>query len=356
MHPVASQGSVPASKALGQGVFGSLLLAVFAYGCQKPPPADEKPPTPTAVQSAQEKKADDKPSGVPLSVAFNQWVGFAGMYIADERGLFKKHGVDVKLVPFSGPGDSIPPLLAGQIDVSLTTANNLALIAGKQPTAAKIIFMIDASDGADAIVASKSIKTMADLKGKKVAVTKGEINEMLLTLGLESVKLEEKDVTLADMSPDDAGAAFMAGKVDAAVTWEPWVSRAIEKNGHIVYSSKEPGAKDALIDVMAVSDKALASRKSDIDKFVAAFDEGVALVKTDPAGVKAILAKRLEAKPEDVDGMLSGARLYRFEENKTLLKDVLPGTLVKIDAFLTSHKLTTSKVGPELIASTVVTQ
>ena len=290
----------------------------------------------------------------PLNVAYNQWVGFAGMYIADELGLFKNHGVEVKLASFSGPGDSIPPLLAGQIDLSLTTANNLALIAGKQATLAKIVYVIDASDGADAIVATKAVKTIADLKGKKVAVTKGEINEMLLTLGLESVKLSEKDITLVDMSPDDAGAAFMAGKVDAAVTWEPWVSRAAEKIGHIVYSSKEPGAKDALIDVMAASDKALKTRSADIEKFVAAYDEGVGMLKSDPEKCKAILAKRLEAKPDDVTGMLSGAKIYTRAENKQLLTDVLPATLVKIDSFLRSHSLTTTQVGTELIARNIV--
>jgi NitT/TauT family transport system substrate-binding protein len=328
------------------------VVPLVAFACQKPAPSAGAEPS-AQVGAA---KPAAPPASEPLKVAFNQWVGFAGMYIADEKAFFEKHGIEVKLVPFSGPGDSIPPLLAGQIDISLTTANNIALVAGKQPTKAKLVYVIDASEGADAIVASASVKSMADLKKKRVAVTKGEINHMLLMLGLESVKLDESQISIVDMSPDDAGAAFMAGKVDAAVTWEPWVSRATEKGGHVIYSSKDPGAKDTLIDVIAASDEALAERKSDIEKFVLAFDEGVAFLKTQPAEARAILAKRLEAKPDDVEGMLSGARLYTRLENEKLLKESLPQTMAKVESFLKSHSLITRSIdSPQLISTALLT-
>jgi NitT/TauT family transport system substrate-binding protein len=331
-----------------------LLVAAFAalfglnFSCKKVAPPAPKPVAPAAA-------VEPKKPSTPLKVGFNQWVGFAGFFIADENGLFKKHGVEVELVPFSGPGDSIPPLLAGQIDVSLTTAHNLALMAGKQPTAAKLVYLIDASDGADAVVASHAIKSVAGLKGKKVAVTKGEINHMLLILALESAGLKEQAISLVDMSPDDAGAAFMAGKVDAAVTWEPWLTRAKEKKGHIIYSSHEPGAKDTIIDVMAASDKALAERKEDLKNFTAAFDEGVKFVTEQPAAAKAILAKRLDAKPEDIDGMLGGVHLYTLADNEKMLSDSLPATLAKVETFLKTHSLINHGIGGRELVATALT-
>jgi NitT/TauT family transport system substrate-binding protein len=324
-------------------LFIAVLLALVACKKPSPPPAHQEP---TAT------KAEPKKPAEPLKVGFNQWVGFAGLFIADEKGLFKKHDIEVNLVPFSGPGDSIPPLLAGQIDVSLTTAHNLALMAGKQPTAAKLVYVIDASDGADGIIAAHAIKSVAGLKGKKVAVTKGEINHMLLILALESAGLKEDAISLVDMSPDDAGAAFMAGKVDAAVTWEPWLTRAKEKKGHIIYSSRESTAKDTIIDVMAASDKALLERKDDLKNFALALDEGVKFLSEQPAEAKAILAKRLEAKPEDVAGMLEGVRLYTLAENEKMIPDVLPATLAKIEAFLKVHALISHGIGGrELVAA-----
>ena len=330
-----------------------LLLAVALtalLGCKK-----TAPPAPAPAPEAPKAAAEPKKPSAPLKVGFNQWVGFAGFFIADENGLFKKHGVEVQLVPFSGPGDSIPPLLAGQIDVSLTTAHNLALMAGKQPTAAKLVYVIDASDGADAIVASHAIKSVAGLKGNKVAVTKGEINHMLLILALESAGLKEHAISLVDMSPDDAGAAFMAGKVDAAVTWEPWLTRAKEKKGHIIYSSHEPGARDTIIDVMAASDKALAERKDDLKSFTAAFEEGVKFVTEQPAAAKAILAKRLEAKPEDIDGMLGGVHLYTLADNEKMLSESLPATLAKVEAFLKAHSLISHGIGGRDLVATALT-
>jgi NitT/TauT family transport system substrate-binding protein len=42
------------------------------------------------------------------------------------------------------------------------------------------------------------------------------------------------------MNPDDAGAAFAAGQLDVAVTWEPWITKVSgEKKGHVIFSSKD---------------------------------------------------------------------------------------------------------------------
>lgn len=346
----------PGHRPVGRRAVFTLAAGVLIalVGC-KAPASGEAPSQSTAelkpAPAASPAPGEAPRAAAPLKVAFNQWVGFAGLFLAEERGLFKAEGLEVQLVPFSGPGDSIPPLLAEQIDVSLTTANNLALIAGKQPAAAKVVYVIDASDGADGIVASQAVPSVAALKGKKVAVTLGEINHMLLMLGLESAQLAESDVTLVDMSPDDAGAAFMAGKVDAAVTWEPWLTRAKEKGGNVIYSSKEPGAKDTLIDVMTVSDRALAERSRELAAFTRGLDAGLAFLREQPAEAKAIVARRLEAKPEDVDGMLSGARLYTRAENQALLTGSLQATFGRIEEFLKAHSLITRGIEPAQLVS-----
>jgi hypothetical protein len=70
---------------------------------------------------------------------------------------------------------------------------------------------------------------------------------------------------------------------------------------------------------------------------------------------KAILAKRLEAEPDDVDGMLSGARLYTLAENRSLLTNSLPTTMGRIESFLKSHALITQGIaGPGLVSTALV--
>lgn len=71
-------------------------------------------------------------SAEPLRVGHDYWIGYNGVFIADEMGFFEDEGVEVDFTSFSGPGDSLPPLIAGHLDLNPTTLHNLALIAGKQ--------------------------------------------------------------------------------------------------------------------------------------------------------------------------------------------------------------------------------
>ena len=76
----------------------------------------------------------------------------------------------------------------------------------------------------------------------------------MLQKALEKAGLTEKDIQLVNMNPDDAGAAFAAGKIDVAVTWEPWITKASgDKKGHVIFSSKE--TPNLILDVLAISTK-----------------------------------------------------------------------------------------------------
>src|SRR5690242_1102731 len=112
-------------------------------------------------------------AGTPIKVGYNQWIGFAQAYVAKDKGIFARHGLDVELVAFPGPGDSLPPLIAGHLDLTLSCPDNVVLLHGTESDAVVSVFQIDTSAGADGIVAKKSIKSAKDLKGKKVAATVG---------------------------------------------------------------------------------------------------------------------------------------------------------------------------------------
>ena len=80
-----------------------------------------------------------------------------------------------------------------------------------------------------AATASSRIRTsrrIADLKGKNVAVNEGSVSEFYLNVLLGKAGLKESDLNTVNMTASDAGGAFVAKRVDAAVTWEPWLTRA----------------------------------------------------------------------------------------------------------------------------------
>ena len=110
---------------------------------------------------------------------------------------------------------------------------------------------IDQSVGGDGIVARKSIKSFQDLRGKKVSRSqKGLPSDFFLRALLQQHGMDTADIDYIDMETAQAGAAFLAGDLDAAVVWEPWLTRAKEQgNGHILASTHD--YRNLIVDCLA---------------------------------------------------------------------------------------------------------
>ena len=114
---------------------------------------------------------------------------------------------------------------------------------------------------------------IAGLKSKKIAVTFGQCNELLLLEALARSGLKQSEVTLVNMDADAAGAAFIAGRLDAAVTWEPWVTQVTSSGkGHVLFSSKQ--APNIIFDSAAVTRRFAAGHKKEIEAFIRGLDAG----------------------------------------------------------------------------------
>lgn len=286
-----------------------------------------------------------------LHVAHDQWIGYSGFFVAKAKGFFDDADLDIKTTQFSGPGDTLPPLLAGHIDIGLTTLYNLALTAGHGESSLNAVYLLDTSNGADAIVAGPAVTSVADLAGKRIAVTTGEVNHLLLTAALQSAGLEESEVKLVNMNADDAGAALLAGRVDAAVTWEPWVTRARAAGGKAIFTSAD--APDLILDSIVVTDATLEKRRDAIVRFIEAVDRGVQYLRENPDESLAIIAKALDISAEDAAEMLAGDKLYGIAENKAMLGADGKGydSLAKVAEFLEGQGLVTQPVDGQALLS-----
>lgn len=128
----------------------------------------------------------------PLVVGYDLWIGYAPVFIAQDKGFFQEHGLTIKLVSFPGPGDTLAALIAGHLDVGLTTVNNAIFLHDKGASIVNVFFT-DSSHGADTIVARTEIASLRDLKGRRIAATLGEVNHFLLLQALERAGLREED-------------------------------------------------------------------------------------------------------------------------------------------------------------------
>ena len=144
-----------------------------------------------------------------------------------------RRGVTVTWHEFTSGLPQLEALNTGNIDFSADVADTVlvfALAAG-----AKLTYVAEEAPSPLAqgiLVPEKSvIATVADLKGKRIAVTRGAGSHYLLIAALQSVRLSLKDVVPAYLTSADARAAFVAGRVDAWVAWDPYLNSRERQDG-----------------------------------------------------------------------------------------------------------------------------
>jgi NitT/TauT family transport system substrate-binding protein len=210
---------------------------------------------------------------------------------------------------------------AGKLDADLVT-NGDALVMGAGGAKSIIIMPTDYSDGNDMIVAKPGIKSIADLKGKKVAVEVGLVDHLLLMQGLKDAGMQESDLTLVNTKTNDTPQVFASGEVDAIGAWQPisfHALKAIPGSKPVYTSAKAPGL---IYDVLAVNPASLSAHKQDYIKLIKIWDRIVHYIsdpKTQDDAVK-IMAARSGLEPAAYKPILAGTHLLDVAAGKEVFK------------------------------------
>lgn len=286
----------------------------------------------------------------PLKIAYSDWPGWTAWDIAKEKGFFKKQGVEVELVWFPVYTDSLNALNTGQVDGNCQTWND-TLIPLAQGLKQVAVLVNDNSAGNDAIVAKAGIKSVKDLKGKKVATELGTVDHFMLQVALSKNGMSEKDIQFVPMAVPDAAAAFIKGTVDAVAVWQPSLDLAVtEGKGTVIFTSKDiPGL---IPDLLVFQEKAVKGRAKEIQGIVNAWFDVVDFIKKSPKEAVAIMAKRVDVAPERYAGLLPGTKFFDLKANLAAFEkrsdnDSLYGSAETISQYLIDQKAVEKK--PEFV-------
>jgi sulfonate transport system substrate-binding protein len=140
---------------------------------------------------------------------------------------FEPQGIAVRWVEFPFGPPLLEALNVGAIDYGYT-GNAPPVFAQAAHANIQYVAVIPARGEGQAIVVPESspLKTVADLKGKRIAVAKGSSAHDLLVAALESAQIAWTDITPVYLAPADAAAAFSRGSVDAWSIWDPFYAIA----------------------------------------------------------------------------------------------------------------------------------
>ena len=255
-----------------------------------------------------------------LSIGHTTWVGYGTLYLARDLGYFKDAGLDLELTTIEEASMYMAAQASGKLSGSASTIDEILKYRSKD-FCFKTVAALDESHGGDGIVVTKDITSIKGLKGKQVAVNEGSVSQFWLSYLLKKEGLSMADVEVQNMTADDAASAFIAGRIPAAVTWEPNLTMVKQKGTGtvLVDSSATPGV---IVDVVALSCDVIEKQPADVKALVAGLYKAVQYTKDHPSEAYAIMAKGVGgylSKPEDLAEAAKGVKFYDQAMSEKLL-------------------------------------
>jgi NitT/TauT family transport system substrate-binding protein len=294
----------------------------------------------------------------PIRVAIVLWGGYAGGIMANggmapsKQSVFSKEfGVEVELLQIDDFVKSRDAFRAGGdkggVDIMWSTVDAYALeYDGLSKLNPKAIMQYDWSRGGDAIAVDASIKTVADLRGKRLACAQETPSHYFALYVLSQGGLTSKDVNwVFTDSAVEAANVFKAGRVEAAVSWSPdvYVAARERQGGHILASTKE--ASNLIADIFVARGDFVEKYPEDVRRFVGGWLKGVDMVKQNPDRAAVLLQKSLTGVNtlDDAKAMLDDVKLPDFSENRAFFDP--QGSLVNYNSIYQTAQGIWRKIG-----------
>jgi len=150
---------------------------------------------------------------------------FSAYYVAQQEGLFKKHGLDVRIN--TGPSGSamVSFLINGQIESAF--GSEIAGVANHNLDPNVVVVAQATRLVRWLALVGRNVDNLDQLKGKKVGVARGSGGEVFWLAMLDKLKLNGADYTVVNVEAPEMVAALERGNIDAYAVWEPWVTRGL---------------------------------------------------------------------------------------------------------------------------------
>ena len=264
--------------------------------------------------------ATDTAQAEPVVIGYSNWAGWWPWAIAEQEGLFAKNNVNVQMRWFDGYLESMEALAAGQLDGNCQTLNDTISFAADAVNGEVAILVNDNSAGNDKIIVAEDINTIEDLKGKKVAVEEGLVDDFLLTLALESKGMKREDVEIVPLETGAAAAAFASGQTDAVGAFPPFWLTALKREGskELISSAEFPGA---IVDLLVVTQKLIDEQPEAAQALINTWFDVLEFMEQNPEQADQIMAERASVTTEELQLFKEGTKIFTIEENLEAFSD-----------------------------------
>lgn len=260
-----------------------------------------------------------EPPVPPLAVGVNAWVGYDPLVLARDRHLVNPG--EVKVVELTTSSETLRHFRNGLLDAAGLTLDE-ALRLADEGIDIRVVAALDASNGADVVLADPAILSLSQLRGRRIAVERSTVGSLMLERLLQAARLRPEEVTVLNIEATQQLPALRSGRFDAVISYEP-VAGALRAAGYraIFDSSQMPGE---IVDVLVVRARLIEQRAGQVDALLEAWRQGLAALNKDPGAAAAVLAPGVDLSPDAYLSMLGRLSFYGPEQSLALLSGPTP--------------------------------
>ncbi len=272
-----------------------------------------------------------------LKVGTNLWPGYESLYLAQNLGLFDNK--TIKLVEMPSATEVAHAFRNEALDVAALTLDESLVLLQYVP-GLRVILVMDVSKGADVLLATPAIQSLAELKGKRIGVENTAVGAILLDGALHAANLDITDVDFRSITVDDHESAYKNGLIDALVTFEPHKSNLMALGAVKLFDSTQiPGR---IVDVLVTRQSVIDKHKEVLKIIIAAHFQAIEYIqqKTDDATL--LIAPRLGVQSNEVMTQFDGITLPGLLENQRYLSiksRALSASVDELTALMSKKKL-----------------
>jgi NitT/TauT family transport system substrate-binding protein len=280
----------------------------------------------------------------PLVIAVDAWTGFMPVVLAKEKGFFDEEGVNVEYRFNESSRQQRLEFEAGAYDGITLALGSLIAVSAKAPDT-RVVLLTDISTTGDAVVVRPEIKSIADLKGKRIVLGAAGYGEVVVNTMLQQAGLTGEDVIWVSMQNEaEAMEMLKDGRVDAFQTWEPFISRSVAEGAHIIFTGADvPGL---IPDAIGFHGRVLEERPEDVKAFLRGWFHAVDFWLANPAEATQVISKAVGLAPAELSletmEMLTLARNKEFFQKGEDFSSVYYAARVYMDFFIRKGVLSKS--------------
>lgn len=239
----------------------------------------------------------------------------AALFVADAQGLYEKQGIKTELVQFNNGGDLMTAMASGDVDVGYVGITPV-LSSIEKGVPVKVISAAQTEGSGIVVTKESGISSAKDLAGKSIA-TPGEasIQHALLSYYLKENGLSLDDVKVSSMKVPSMNDALNTGKIDAIITFQPYVSIASSNENNVVLVNSSDILPNHPCCVVAASDDFLNKNPDTAKAIVSIHEEATKFINENPDKVVDLLPDDIVSdKNSELESIKSFPFIYGVDD------------------------------------------